>query len=138
METIWTTEPRDSTTEDSFPTHTLTVNYLGQTEKAMHDTNDIDYRELQDGSIGNVTTSAPTPVPTVPPTNKSSSSGSGYLVLFFFVLCIVGTFVGWRLIRHCRRRREQRLLGVRSAQANRVLGDLQMIPNEDLDDNELI
>lgn len=91
------------------------------------------YRILQDGQEASLApTSAPTLSPVVPESH-GGGVGAGRL-LFGVFLCLVGGFCGWRLCVRFRHRREQRLLDMRSAQANRVLGDMQMIPNEDLDD----
>lgn len=95
--------------------------------------NQFEYRELQDG--GDVGTASPTASPsTLPPAAPDTGYGWFMLVL----VCIVAIFFIWRLVVRWRRRREQRLLDIRSAQANRVLGDMQMVPNTDLDDNELL
>ena len=102
----------------------------------------IDNRLLQDGEDENedVTTLAPTIAPTAAPTKsplpRSNASTFGFVLVF--LLCVVVIFVGWRTLKYWRRRREQRLLDIRSAQANRVLGDMQMVPNDDLDDHGLI
>jgi len=53
------------------------------------------------------------------------------------ILVIVALFLLWCLYGYCRKRREQRMLDLRSQQADRVLGDMQMVPNDDYD-NELI
>ena len=62
----------------------------------------------------------------------------------------LAVFIIYRLYKRYQRRYEQQMLDYRSRQADRVLGDMQMIPNEDLDrhnqhndndnfdDNELI
>jgi hypothetical protein len=96
----------------------------------------LEDRVLEDGDP----TEDPTEAPTVSPTKQQQSGGDGGSYngggwLFFFVLCIVLSFVAWRMFVRWRRRREQRLLENRSAQANQVLGDMQMVPNEDLDDD---
>ena len=79
---------------------------------------------------GNNGTMEPTPAPTSMPPPQSGGGG----ILFGFFLVVVSIFIGWRLLVRWRHRREQRLLDMRSAQASRVLGDMQMVPNEDLDD----
>ena len=89
-------------------------------------------------------TSSPVPFQTPHPTPASQGSGAktdtaakgfGWFTLSL-VLLIVG-LVLWRLWVRYQRQAEQRMLDYRSAQADRVLGDMQMVPNEDLD-NELI
>jgi hypothetical protein len=57
------------------------------------------------------------------------------VALSLFILVVA--LVLWRLWVRYRRRAEQRMLDYRAAQADRVLGDMQMVPNEDLD-NELL
>jgi len=59
-----------------------------------------------------------------------------YIVLAFVLL--FATCIGCLCIKSYRRRREQRLMDQRSAQADSVLGDMQMISQDDPDDNELI
>ena len=95
----------------------------------------------------------PSPSPSVANynTQPSSSSSSGF---FKFIVILIGipivAFIIYRLYKRYQRRYEQKMLDYRSRQADRVLGDMQMIPNEDLDnqnhrqendnfdDNELI
>jgi hypothetical protein len=78
---------------------------------------------------------APTPA-----SGSTSNSGEtnffGWLLFWIFFIPI-SAFILWRLWTRYKRRYEQRMLDYRSAQADRVLGDMQMVPNEDLD-NELI
>lgn len=76
------------------------------------------------------------------PTAASGASNSDETNFFgwfvFWIICIpISAFILWRLWTRYKRRYEQRMLDYRSAQADRVLGDMQMVPNEDLD-NELI
>jgi hypothetical protein len=95
-------------------------------------------RELDDGSW-ELASDAPTAAPV--PTGSSSSGGhSGLAFRFLFVVGVIAVLVvlGWRSVIRWRRRREQLLLDRRAAQAHHVLGDMQMVPNEDLDDNEFI
>jgi len=90
-----------------------------------------------DGGSGNST------YPTEPPSPYSTGGSTGFDFAFgfgwfvFSVTLLVVVFVLWCLYGHCKRKREQRMLDLRSQQADRVLGDMQMVPNEDLD-NELI
>jgi hypothetical protein len=44
---------------------------------------------------------------------------------------VLAIFFGWRCYACCRRRRDQRMMDQRSAQADRVLGDMQMLPNQE-------
>lgn len=61
--------------------------------------------------------------------------GFGWFTLSVIVLVLL--FLAWICYGQYRKKREQRMLQSRSAQADRVLGDMQMVPNADLD-NELI
>lgn len=75
---------------------------------------------------------------TRPPTRGGNATlpiGAGWLGIILGV--VVAVFLAWCLYGYCRRKREQRMLDMRSQQAERVLGDMQMVPNEDLD-NELL
>jgi hypothetical protein len=74
----------------------------------------------------------PTPAP---PTSSGGDNDAaknfGWVVfagVFFFAI-----FAAWRCYACCRRRRDQRQMDLRSQQADRVLGDMQMIPSEDED-----
>jgi hypothetical protein len=77
---------------------------------------------------------APTPADS---TSKSDASSVFGWFVFFVIFIPVGSFIIWRLWIRYQHRHEQRMLDYRSAQADRVLGDMQMVPNEDLD-NDLI
>lgn len=74
-------------------------------------------------------TLSPTSAPDTPGDDKAHR-GLGFLVLF----CAAAGFVLWRLYARWRLRRQQRLLDIRYQQASRVLGDMQLVPNEDIDD----
>jgi hypothetical protein len=79
-----------------------------------------------------------TPVETRPPTpagSKDAATGFGWFTLSMVILVVL--IVLWRLWVRYKRKAEQRMLDYRSAQADRVLGDMQMVPNEDLD-NDLL
>lgn len=87
------------------------------------------------GEYGEDPTMAPTNEPGPPSKSATAAEGFGWfllamllLLLVIFLYCSCG---------YCRRKREQRMLDLRSQQADRVLGDMQMVPNEDLD-NELL
>ena len=77
-----------------------------------------------------------TPSPANSSSNQDNSNVFGWFLFWILVIPISG-FILWKLWIRYRRRYEQRMLDYRSAQADRVLGDMQMVPNEDLD-NELI
>jgi hypothetical protein len=63
--------------------------------------------------------------------DKDAAKSFGWVVFAgVFVLAIA---FGWRCFVGCRRKREQYMMDVRSSQADRVLGDMQMIPKEDMD-----
>lgn len=97
-------------------------------------------RDLSDGNYYYETGSfSETVRPTVAPTQSSNDNntnsgarGFGYFVLVGTIL--IGSLVAWRCWARYKRKREQRLMEYRSAQADRVLGDMQMVPNRDLDD----
>jgi hypothetical protein len=82
---------------------------------------------------------APTAAPSTEPPSKSTESspilGFGWFVLSLLIIATL--VVGWCWYGRCRKRREQRMVDSRSRQADQVLGDMQMVPNADLD-NELI
>ena len=95
------------------------------------------YERYLDNDNNQGSSSIPTFAPTRSPVQtpkESVSGGRGGVALFVLVLFIVAGLVMWLAINRWRRRREQRLLQYRSDQANQVLGDMQMVPNEDLDD----
>jgi hypothetical protein len=74
-------------------------------------------------------TDAPSSAPIPPPER--------FRILLFSALIILFVLAGWFLWNRVQKRNEQRRLDYRSAQADRVLGDMQMVPNADLD-NELL
>lgn len=76
------------------------------------------------------------PTPASGSSNSDETNVFGWF-LFWVIFIPISAFILWRLWKRYRRRYEQRMLDYRSAQADRVLGDMQMVPNEDLD-NELI
>jgi hypothetical protein len=78
---------------------------------------------------------APSSAPSHAAKETEKSGGLGWLTMSFLV--IVGALVLWRLWIRYQRQMELRMLDFRSKQADRVLGDMQMVPNEDLD-NELL
>jgi len=67
--------------------------------------------------------------------DRDAVKGFGWFTLSIIILIVV--FVVWRLWIRYKRQMEQRMLDFRSAQADRVLGEMEMLPNTDLD-NELI
>ena len=68
--------------------------------------------------------------------NNDASKGFGWFSLTMFLLVVA--FVLWRLWVRYQHRQEQRLMDYRSAQADKVLGDMQMVPQHDDLDNELL
>jgi len=60
-----------------------------------------------------------------------------YAWYLYGIIVVLVVFGVWCLWGHCKRRRERSMQQARSQQADRVLGDMQMVPNEDLD-NDLI
>jgi hypothetical protein len=77
---------------------------------------------------------APSPAPAFSPAgNRDAQRGFGWF-LFSLVMLLLGFCLVWCCWISYRKRREQRMLNFRSAQADRVLGDMQMVPNEDYDD----
>jgi hypothetical protein len=74
-------------------------------------------------------TDAPSSAPIPPPER--------FRIFLFSALIILFVLAGWFLWNRVQKRNEQRRLDYRSAQADRVLGDMQMVPNADLD-NELL
>jgi len=113
-------------------------------------------RILQEGGEGNYdpsanpTNSSSTLAPggsssTQPPAADQGSASSPFAIIFGYewfvavLLVVILVFACWCCYGAYRRKREQRLLDLRSQQADRVLGDMQMVPNEDLDsDRELL
>jgi hypothetical protein len=78
-------------------------------------------------------TSPPTIAPTSAP-NKPLDDDAQRNFGLLFLFCIVAVFILWRLYARWRLRRQQRLLDIRYQQASQVLGDMQLVPNEDIDD----
>ncbi|KAL7555380.1 hypothetical protein ACA910_022366 [Epithemia clementina (nom. ined.)] len=85
----------------------------------------------------------PTPAPVAASSNQQKNSSSGEdsknktVFVLIPIVAVVAFFVCYRFYRNLRRKREQHLLNLRSAQADSVLGDMQMIPSED-PDSELL
>ncbi|GKY94081.1 hypothetical protein MPSEU_000374600 [Mayamaea pseudoterrestris] len=81
---------------------------------------------------------SPTGMPTVPSPSvaksSSSSSASWFLYLCFIVLAALGSWIAYV---YCSKKRELRMLDERSRAADRVLGDMQMLPQDEYD-NEII
>jgi hypothetical protein len=76
--------------------------------------------------------------PTSAPAKKQSSpSPSASSFLFTVFIFSAAGFLGWIVFDYCRKKREIRMLDERSRAADRVLGDMQMIPQDDYD-NEII
>jgi hypothetical protein len=106
------------------------------------------HRALQNTDVNDTATFEPTAFPDYhhdgfqPQDNAGSSSssskgGSGLGWITILLLTVIGAVVAWRLWIRYKRRVEQQMMAYRSAQADRVLGDMQMVPSHDLD-NELI
>jgi flagellar biosynthesis/type III secretory pathway M-ring protein FliF/YscJ len=108
-------------------------------------TPDFKWRRIDDVTL------EPSPSPsesTVAPSSAPSSSSSGFFYVLVILIAIpIVALIIYRLYKRYQRRYEQQMLDYRSRQADRVLGDMQMIPTEDLDrhhdndhfdDNELI
>ena len=68
--------------------------------------------------------------------SNDASKGFGWFTLIIFIV-ILG-FVLWRLWIRFQNHQEQRRMDYRSAQADKVLGDMQMVPQHDDFDNELL
>ena len=68
--------------------------------------------------------------------SNDASKGFGWFSMTIFLLVLA--FVFWRLWVRYQHRQEQRLMDYRSAQADKVLGDMQMVPQHDDFDNELL
>jgi hypothetical protein len=67
----------------------------------------------------------------------AADTGGGIGWFGMGILLLIGVAALWGLWVRYQRQVEQRMLDFRSKQADRVLGDMQMVPNEDLD-NELL
>uniref|UniRef100_A0A7S3L4T9 Uncharacterized protein n=1 Tax=Amphora coffeiformis TaxID=265554 RepID=A0A7S3L4T9_9STRA len=77
------------------------------------------------------TTTPPTPTPTTAEDKNSDFENAKPLIFLVLVLLLVcGGYKVYQVMRH---RREQYLMRLRSVQADHVLGDMQMVPNEDPD-----
>lgn len=68
--------------------------------------------------------------------SKRSEPSSGLSILWWIVLVVAILIIGRICYQRFRRRQERLLSNYRSAQADRVLGDMQMVPNADLDDTD--
>ena len=84
------------------------------------------------GGSSFIQTTSPT---MAPPTTKDSPSPASW-IFYTFTIAIVA-LVAWVVCGYCRTKRELRMLDERSRAADRVLGDMQMIPQDDYD-NEII
>ena len=85
-----------------------------------------------------VRTSAPTVAPTTGKKNPSMTTSSTSASWFFYTCILLLLVLGaWITYGYCRKKRELRMLDERSRAADRVLGDMQMIPQDDYD-NEII
>ena len=121
----------------------IVVNPMNRWRRMEHDAD-------EDGDISLQPSPSPFGNTNTPPPSSSASGSSGF---FFVIVLLVAiplvALIIYRLYKRYQRRYEQQMLDYRSRQADRVLGDMQMIPNEDLDhhhhnmndnldDNELI
>ena len=85
-----------------------------------------------------VSNSIASPSPSSSATASESNSSSTFArLLFYMVTVILGFFILRYFYHWYRQRREFQFMRDRNSQADRVLGDMQMIPNDDLD-NELL
>ena len=80
------------------------------------------------------------PVPTFPSGGNSTTTGGeessdldNAKPLLFLVVALLFGFVGYKIYRTYRHRREQYMMRLRSVQADQVLGDMQMVPSDDPD-----
>lgn len=95
-----------------------------------------DWQEQSSNFTSFNVTNAPSMAPSVIISSGSNSFRNfGYLILAL-VLAAAG-FYGWRARRNCLVRREKYMMAIRNEQADRVLGDMQMVPNDDFD-NEML
>jgi hypothetical protein len=78
-------------------------------------------------------TSAPSRGELAPSSGSDNDAAKNFGWVTFAGVFLVAIVFAWRGYACCRRRREQRMLDERSAQADRVLGDMQMLPREDMD-----
>lgn len=96
-----------------------------------------DERLIKDDSFNSTApTAAPSTMKEKYGKDKDAARGFGWFTLSLVIL-IAGIAL-WRLWVWWQRRAERRMQEYRTAQADRVLGDMQMVPNHDMDDNELI
>jgi hypothetical protein len=68
-----------------------------------------------------------------PSTGGGNDAAKNFGWVTFAGVFLVAIFFVWRGYAYCRRRRDQKMMDNRSAQADRVLGDMQMIPNQEMD-----
>jgi|UPI000581A5F1 flagellar biosynthesis/type III secretory pathway M-ring protein FliF/YscJ len=99
------------------------------------------FRGLQDGqndSPSEAPTDVPASAPLAPAAATDDNNGATALsFLIFLVVFALAICMTMRLVRSWRRRRNEDMMQARSEAADTVLGDMQMVPNEDLD-HELI
>lgn len=56
-------------------------------------------------------------------------------IVFLAAFVVILLFVGWRSFKYWKLRRERYMLQVQSNRADAVLGDMQMVPNDEYDDD---
>lgn len=55
-------------------------------------------------------------------------------IILLAAAVVIFAFLGWRSLKYWRLRRQRYMLQVQSSRADAVLGDMQMVPNDDEDD----
>lgn len=98
---------------------------------------------MEDPTLGPTpnSTQVPTPNETSPEApssaTKESRGGFGFGIVWFVLALVIG-FALWRVYKWYKTKNENAKQAYRMAQADRVLGDMQMVPTVDADDNELL
>mmetsp|Transcript_14680 Transcript_14680/g.41569 ORF Transcript_14680/g.41569 Transcript_14680/m.41569 type:complete len:131 (+) Transcript_14680:154-546(+) len=95
-------------------------------------------RALQQENF-DLSTDAPTIAPTMSPTVSVDSKSSGpntFHYLFLVVVFALGGILIWWACSAWKERRERRMMQLTSARADTVLGDMQMVPNDEYEDDD--
>mmetsp|Transcript_133809 Transcript_133809/g.198996 ORF Transcript_133809/g.198996 Transcript_133809/m.198996 type:complete len:125 (-) Transcript_133809:95-469(-) len=72
----------------------------------------------------------------IDPNENENTAGRSFGMIVLAAIALVLFVAGWRSFQYWRIRREQYELQVQSARADSVLGDMQMVGNDEYDDDD--